>query len=160
MGPRLGVEGDPHGPGLLAAMRLRPGDTRQRETEIGHQDAARSRRHLPRACLAHDTGTVDRRLRDAEQVALRPRGIRDDGARERCGGAGDGREPRAHASPGERLRTGEGETVPAEQPKDRLLERLVIHAEHDVAEPLDDLPDERLEELGGGRDRRSFGPWR
>ena len=52
-------------------VRLRPGSPRQRESEIRHEDAARSRGHLPRAGLAHDARAVDRRLRHAEHVALR-----------------------------------------------------------------------------------------
>ena len=123
-------------PGSAPPCGSGPRRARQRQTDVGAEHAARPRGHLERARLADHPGPsiVSCETPRTSRFAL---GRVDDRRTDEVVRRAGTDVSRAADSPaGERL--GARERLPGrpEQPPDRLLELLVVHGEHGVAQPV------------------------
>ena len=145
--PRPG-QADEDGADRSAVLFGRAGHTGDRQSDIGTEHPSGPLGHGHGRPLGHD-----RTLGHAEDVELHLGGIADHRAAEPGAGPGHVDQSRGGQSPGERLGQPEGEPVSGEGLGHRVLDGLVVDAEHHVARRIGQDPADGLLMVVQGRHR-------
>ena len=122
----------------------RPGDAGGGDADVGAEDPLGAGRHLLRAGAADDLLGGD-----VEQVAFDVGRVRRDRPAERGAGAGDVGDAGADQPAGERFGNAERPAAGLEAAEHRVLHRLVVDAEDEVAEHAAEGPLLGLDQLAG-----------